>query len=156
LAGRISAATGVDLDWLRANDLNRPFPPVRTLATRNKQRVGRRHTILNPRKETMKTVRTNTPDPQLRQQLDAKIKRYDEAFNKNDAGAVAAFLHRGCGFRDGQGTDLRSGGHRETFCRRVPERAFQQPCNYGRSGFPSRYRYGWQSDVGYGRMEHRY
>jgi transcriptional regulator with XRE-family HTH domain len=36
LAGRISAATGVDLDWLRANDLNRPFPAVRALATQNK------------------------------------------------------------------------------------------------------------------------
>jgi transcriptional regulator with XRE-family HTH domain len=36
LAGRISAATGVDLDWLQANDLNRPFPAVRTLATQNK------------------------------------------------------------------------------------------------------------------------
>ena len=35
---------------------------------------------------------TNTPDPQLRQQLEAKIKRYDEAMNKNDAGSVAAFF----------------------------------------------------------------
>ncbi len=33
-----------------------------------------------------------TPDPQLRQQLDAKIKKYDEAFNKNDAAAMAAFF----------------------------------------------------------------
>jgi transcriptional regulator with XRE-family HTH domain len=37
LAGRISAATGVDLDWLQANDLNRPFPAVQTLATQNKR-----------------------------------------------------------------------------------------------------------------------
>jgi transcriptional regulator with XRE-family HTH domain len=37
LAGRISAATGVDLDWLRANDLNRPFPPVRMLTIQNKR-----------------------------------------------------------------------------------------------------------------------
>jgi transcriptional regulator with XRE-family HTH domain len=36
LAGRISAATGVDLDWLQANDLNQPFPAVRTLATKDK------------------------------------------------------------------------------------------------------------------------
>ena len=33
-----------------------------------------------------------TPDPQLRQQLDAKSKKYDEAFNKNDAVALAAFF----------------------------------------------------------------
>ena len=37
----------------------------------------------------MKTERTKTPDPQLRQQLDAKIQKYNEAFDKNDAGAVA-------------------------------------------------------------------
>src|ERR1700730_1143963 len=37
LAARISAATGADLDWLQANDLNRPFPAVRTLATQNNQ-----------------------------------------------------------------------------------------------------------------------
>jgi ketosteroid isomerase-like protein len=42
--------------------------------------------------KTMKTERTKTPDPQLRQQLDAKIQKYNEAFNKNDAGAVAAFF----------------------------------------------------------------
>jgi ketosteroid isomerase-like protein len=40
----------------------------------------------------MKTERTKTPDPQLRQQLDAKIQKYNEAFDKNDAGAVAAFF----------------------------------------------------------------
>ena len=38
----------------------------------------------------MKTEQTNTPDPQLRQQLDAKCKKYEEACNNNDAAAVAA------------------------------------------------------------------
>jgi uncharacterized protein (TIGR02246 family) len=33
-----------------------------------------------------------TPDPQLRQTLVALIKKYDEAFNKNDAAAVAALF----------------------------------------------------------------
>jgi ketosteroid isomerase-like protein len=33
-----------------------------------------------------------TPDPQLRQQLDAKSKKYSDAMNKNDAAAVAAFF----------------------------------------------------------------
>jgi len=40
----------------------------------------------------MKTKRTNTPDPKLRKQLDAKSKKYDEAVNNNDAAAVAAFF----------------------------------------------------------------
>ena len=33
-----------------------------------------------------------TPDPQLRQLLDAKCKAYDEAVNNNDAAAVAAIF----------------------------------------------------------------
>ena len=40
----------------------------------------------------MKTERTNTPDPRLRQQFDAKIKKYNEAWNNNDAVAVAALF----------------------------------------------------------------
>jgi uncharacterized protein (TIGR02246 family) len=35
---------------------------------------------------------TNTPDPQLRQQLEAFAKKEDEAFNNNDAAAVAALF----------------------------------------------------------------
>jgi len=42
--------------------------------------------------EPMKTEQTNTPDPQLRQQLDAKSEKFDEACNNNDAAAVAAFF----------------------------------------------------------------
>jgi ketosteroid isomerase-like protein len=33
---------------------------------------------------------TNAPDPQLRQMLDASIKKFDEAFNNNDAANLAA------------------------------------------------------------------
>jgi uncharacterized protein (TIGR02246 family) len=33
-----------------------------------------------------------TLDPQIRQQLDALSKKYDEAFNKNDAAAIAALF----------------------------------------------------------------
>src|SRR5258708_3228597 len=36
LAARISTATGADLDWLRANDLRRPLPPIRALTVQNK------------------------------------------------------------------------------------------------------------------------
>jgi uncharacterized protein (TIGR02246 family) len=35
---------------------------------------------------------TNTPDPQLRQQLDALAKKFDEAYNNNDAAALAALF----------------------------------------------------------------
>ena len=35
---------------------------------------------------------TNRPDPQLRQQLETFAKKEDEAFNKNDAAAVAALF----------------------------------------------------------------
>jgi len=35
---------------------------------------------------------TNTPDPQLRQRYIALVKKYDDALNKNDAAAVAAFF----------------------------------------------------------------
>jgi uncharacterized protein (TIGR02246 family) len=34
----------------------------------------------------------NTPDPQLRRQLDASSKKYDEAVNNNDAAALAALF----------------------------------------------------------------
>jgi ketosteroid isomerase-like protein len=38
----------------------------------------------------MKTEQTNTTDPHLREQLDAKSKKFDEACDNNDAAAVAA------------------------------------------------------------------
>jgi SnoaL-like protein len=38
----------------------------------------------------MKTEQTNTPDPQLRQQLRAFSKKVSEAWNNNDAAALAA------------------------------------------------------------------
>jgi hypothetical protein len=53
---------------------------------------------------------TNTPDPQLRQQLEAFAKKEDEAFNNNDAAAVRRALHGGRGDGDEQGTHLRSRG----------------------------------------------
>jgi hypothetical protein len=37
---------------------------------------------------------TNRPDPKLRQQYVALVKKYDEAANKNDAAAVAALFTR--------------------------------------------------------------
>jgi uncharacterized protein (TIGR02246 family) len=35
---------------------------------------------------------SDTPNPQLRQELDAFSKKYDEAFNNNDAASVAALF----------------------------------------------------------------
>ena len=36
--------------------------------------------------------KTDTPDPQIRQQLDALLKKFDEAFNNNDPAALAALF----------------------------------------------------------------
>ena len=41
---------------------------------------------------------TNTPDPQLRQQLFALAKKFDEAFNNNDAAALAALYTEDAAF----------------------------------------------------------
>ena len=38
------------------------------------------------------TLAQQTVDPQVREQIDAKIKKSDEAFNNNDAAALAALL----------------------------------------------------------------
>ena len=43
---------------------------------------------------------TNTPDPQLRQRLLALIQKFGDAYNDNDAVAVAALFTRGRGFCD--------------------------------------------------------
>ena len=83
-----------------------PLPPV----TREiPQQVVGRQTILKHRKETMKmrfiaalagfaigfalptfAQQTKTPNPQLRQQLLALTKKFDEAWNNKDATALAA------------------------------------------------------------------
>ena len=68
----------------------------------------------------------NTPDPQLRQRLVALVKKYDDAFNKNDAAAVAANFTEDAVYRDGNRTGFRSGGHREILCRPVQASAFKQ------------------------------
>ena len=41
-----------------------------------------------------------TPDPQLRQQLDAKSKKFDEAFNNGDAAALAALFTEDSSYLD--------------------------------------------------------
>jgi hypothetical protein len=86
----------------------------------------------------------DTLDPQLRQVADALSKKFDEAYDNNDAAAVAALFTEDAVLCDYARTDLRSGGNRETLRRRVSESAFQQPCRQARSVIPSHYRYGWQ------------
>jgi hypothetical protein len=78
-----------------------------------------------------------TLDPQLRQVADALSKKFDEAYDNNDAAAVAALFTEDAVLVTNARTDLRSGGHRETLRRRVPESAFQQPYRQARSVFPS-------------------
>ena len=89
----------------------------------------------------MITQEKDIADPQLRQQQDAGSKKYDEAVNNNDAAAVAA-LYTEDAVEVTDRPDLRSGGHRETFCRRVQASSCQQPSWQRRSVFPSHYRSG--------------
>ena len=60
---------------------------------------------------------TNAPDPQLRQMLDASIKKCDEAFNNNDAAALAALYTDDAVVVTDHGPIIRSGGARKTFRR---------------------------------------
>ena len=86
-----------------------------------------------------------TPDPQLRQELlNTTYKPYEDAFNQNDATAVAALSQktRFSAARDGFG--LRSRGHREVLCRRIYTISCQQLCHQARSVFPSYYRCRWR------------
>src|ERR1700674_4971689 len=39
-----------------------------------------------------RTMKMNEADPKILEQLNAKYRKYDEAFNRNDAAAVAAFF----------------------------------------------------------------
>jgi uncharacterized protein (TIGR02246 family) len=81
-------------------------------------------------------MKAETPDPHLRQQLDAKIKKYDEAFNKNDAGVVAAFFTEDAVLVTNEGPIQSRDAIEKHFPGSVPERAFQQLYRQGRSGFP--------------------
>ena len=58
---------------------------------------------------------TNTPDPQLRQQILAFVKKFDPAFNNNDPAALAPFYMEDAVLVVPEGLNLRSGGHREIF-----------------------------------------
>jgi ketosteroid isomerase-like protein len=53
--------------------------------------------------KTPEEIMSDTPDPQLRQQLDASSKKYDEAVNRNDAVAVAALFTEDAVFVTDQG-----------------------------------------------------
>jgi hypothetical protein len=52
------------------------------------QQIVRRQTILKHRKKAMITQEKEIADPQLRQELDALVKEFDEAKNNNDAVAA--------------------------------------------------------------------
>jgi hypothetical protein len=91
-----------------------------------------------------------TVDPQLIQKIRALSIKYDEAFNKNDAAALAALYTE-----DAVGDDTGPIYSREAipkYCRRVQASSCQQPYRPARSVFPSHSRYG-QRDMGERRME---
>ena len=96
---------------------------------------------------------TFAQSPQLREALATYDKKEEEAFNNNDAVALAALYTEDAVEVTDSGTLYGSGGHRETLCRPVPERAFQQLSREGRSVFPSHDRYVGQRCMGVRRLE---
>ena len=61
------------------------------------------------------------PDPQLRQELLALAKKFDDAFDNNDPAALGALFTEDAVLVEQSGPDLRSRGHPETLGRRVQE-----------------------------------
>jgi hypothetical protein len=64
----------------------------------------------------------NTVDPEVLQQIEAVYTKYDEAYNKNDAAAIAALFTQDA-LQVWQGSDgrwhgFRSASHREKVCSR--------------------------------------
>ena len=86
---------------------------------------------------------TNTPDPQLRQQLLTLAKKFDDAINKNDAAALAALYTEDAVLVT---ITVQSTVGRPS--RNIIQISFRKCISATGSprisGFASRYRYGWQ------------
>ena len=74
----------------------------------------------------------NTVDPQTAQQIRALAMKYDEAFNRNDAAAVAA-LYTEDGVHAFKQISHGRPAIEKFVWNRFPGLASQQPCHYGRS-----------------------
>src|SRR5580700_3716700 len=96
------------------------------------QQVVRRQTTLRHREETM----TNTPDPQVRQQLVAYDKTYDEAINKNDAVALAALHTKDAVLVNNTGVIYGREAIEKHWADVFKPGPFQQLCRQGRPEFP--------------------
>jgi ketosteroid isomerase-like protein len=73
-----------------SSDMNQSFKTTVRTVTETTDVSSKRYVLANNR--SMKTEQTNTSDPQLREQLDAKSKKFDEACDNKDAAAVAALF----------------------------------------------------------------
>ena len=87
-----------------------------------------------------------TPDPQLRQELlNTTYKPYEDAFNQNDATAVAALYTEDAVLVPPE-TDSVYGREaiEKVLCRPIYTISCQQLCHQARSVFPSYYRCRWR------------
>lgn len=67
---------------------------------------------------------TNTPDPQQREQLLALAKKFEDAWNNNDADALAALFTKDAVLIEESGPVYGREAIKKTLCRLVPECAF--------------------------------
>jgi ketosteroid isomerase-like protein len=67
-----------------------------------------------------------TADPQLREQLLTLAKKFEDAWNNNDAVALSTLFTEDAVLIEDSGPGLRSGGDREALQRHVSECALQQ------------------------------
>jgi ketosteroid isomerase-like protein len=79
---------------------------------------------------------TNTPDPQVRQQLVAYDKTYDEAINKNDAVALAALHTKDAVLVNNRGVIYGREAIDKHWADVFKPGPFQQLCRQGRPEFP--------------------
>ena len=92
----------------------------------------------------MKTEQTNTPDPQLREQPDAKSKKFDEACDNNDAAAVAALFTEDAVQVTPQGPLFGRGAIEKNFAGMFQQGHYSNHLNKDDQGIPSHDRNGWK------------
>ena len=87
---------------------------------------------------------TNTPDPQLRQAVDALANKLDEAINNNDAAAAAALFTEDGVFVAPQGPIYGRQAIQKYYANLFKRFHYSNFINKTDQKFPSRYWNGWQ------------
>jgi ketosteroid isomerase-like protein len=76
----------------------------------------------------------DTVDPKIIEQIRALATKFDEAYNKNDAAALAALYTGDAVYVAQHGTSHGRQAIEKTYANYFPASALHQPCLYGRSG----------------------